>query len=284
MLPNFLIIGTMKGGTTSLYHYLSQHPEVFMTATKELHYFVAEKNLSRGRAWYESNFRDAGAARAVGEASPDYTKYPLYRGVPERIAGILPSARLVYVIRNPVERVRSHYLHDVARGRERRPIGDAVLGNDHYLAPSRYAVQLEQYLGFFPRAQLMVLTSEELRSDRTVAMRRVHQFLGVDPEWTAPNSGQEFNATGEKAAPGLLLRAARLVPGGSRLRLLAPRQVEAAERLLRTSRKRVDVSGGALSVELRQRLVDEFTPDLERLRGYLGDSFDAWGLLSGASG
>ena len=82
MLPNFLIIGTMKGGTTSLYHYLGQHPEVFMTATKELHYFVAEKNLTRGASWYESNFRDAGAARAVGEASPDYTKYPLYRGVP----------------------------------------------------------------------------------------------------------------------------------------------------------------------------------------------------------
>lgn len=284
MLPNFLIIGTMKGGTTSLYHYLSQHPDVFMTATKELHYFVAEKNLSRGRTWYESNFRDAGAARAVGEASPDYTKYPLYRGVAGRIADLIPAARLVYVIRNPVERVRSHYLHDVARGRERRPIGDAVPGNDHYLAPSRYAQQLEQYLDFFPRRQLLVLTSEDLRNDRTTVMRRVHEFLGVDPEWTAPSTGKEFNATGEKAAPGMLLRAARLLPGGSRLRLLAPRQVEAAERLLRTSRKRVDVSDGELSVELRRRLVDEFAPDLDRLRGHLGDDFDAWGLLSDAPG
>src|SRR3954463_6324498 len=86
MLPNFLIIGAMKGGTTSLYHYLRPHPEVFMPVTKELHFFVAEKNLLLGPGWYERRFRGAGDAIAVGEASTDYTKYPLYQGVPERIA------------------------------------------------------------------------------------------------------------------------------------------------------------------------------------------------------
>jgi Sulfotransferase domain len=278
MLPTFLVIGTMKGGTTSIYHYLSGHPQVFMSATKELHYFVAEKNLARGQGWYERNFRDSGGVPAVGEASPDYTKYPIFRGVPERIARTVPAVKLLYVIRNPLERIRSHYLHDVARGRERRPISEAVPGNLHYLAPSRYALQIEQYLEHFPREQLLIITSEALRSDRRATMRRVHDFLGVDAEWSAPTQQREFNGIATKTAPGPLLRAARQLPGASRLRLLAPGAVTAAERLLHTTRRPVDVRAGAMSDELQRRLIDELAPDLERLPGHLGEDFEAWGL------
>ena len=279
MLPNFVIIGTMKGGTTSLYHYLRAHPQVFMTETKELHYFVAEKNLSRGLGWYERNFAAAGDALAVGEASPDYTKFPIHPGVPKRMAETVPDARLLYVIRNPVERIRSHYLHDVARGRERRPIAEAVPGNMHYLAPSRYALQIEQYLEHFPREQLLVLLSEDLRNDRAATLRRVYRFLGVDPEWETPDQELEYNATGAKATPGPLMRAARRIPGASRLRRLAPGQVTAAERLLGRSRQRVDVDAGRVTPELRQTLIADLAPDLERLRGHMPEEFDAWSLV-----
>jgi hypothetical protein len=278
MLPTFLIIGTMKGGTTSLYNYLRGHPQVFMSATKELHYFVAEKNLSRGRGWYERNFRDAGDAVAVGEASPDYTKYPIYQGIPERIANTMPRVKLLYVIRNPLHRIRSHYLHDIARGRERRPISEAVPGNTHYLAPSKYALQIDQYLEHFPRDQLLIITSEALRSDRRATMRRVYDFIGVDGDWSAPVEDVEFNAIAAKTAPSPLLRAVRHLPGASRLRLLAPRPVMAAERLLRTTSRRVDVQAGTMSEDLQRRLIEELAPDLERLRGHMDDSFGAWGL------
>jgi hypothetical protein len=278
VLPTFLIIGTMKGGTTSLYNYLSGHPQVFMSTTKELHYFVAEKNLSRGQGWYGRNFRDAGDATAVGEASPDYTKYPIYDGVPERIADTVPRVKLLYVIRNPLDRIRSHYLHDVARGRERRPISEAVLENMHYLAPSRYALQIERYLQHFPREQLLIITSEALRSDRRTTMRRVHDFLGVDADWSAPVQAREFNGIASKTAPSPLLRAVRHLPGASRLRLLVPGPVMAAERLLRTTSRRVDVQAGAMSVDLQRRLIDELAPDLERLGGHMGDGFHTWGL------
>jgi hypothetical protein len=279
VLPNFLIIGTMKGGTTSLYNYLSVHPEVFMSETKELHYFVAEKNFPRGVGWYERQFREAGEAIAVGEASPDYTKYPLHRGVPERIAELVPDVRLIYVIRNPLERIRSHYLHDVARGKERRPIGEAVSGNEHYLAPSRYALQIEEYLKHFPREQLLLVRSESLRNDRRAAMARVHDFLGVKRDWSTAVQDLEFNSTGRKTAPGLLLRAARHLPGAARLRLLAPRQVMAAERLLRTNSRPVDVEAGAIPDELERELTGELAPDLARLRSHVDEDFDAWGLL-----
>lgn len=278
-LPSFLIIGAMKGGTTSLYHYLKDHPDVFMSETKELHYFVAEKNLRRGTGWYERQFRKAGDAVAVGEASPDYAKFPLHKGVPERIADLVPEVRLIYVMRNPVERIRSHYLHDLACGRERRPIDQAVPGNEHYLAPSKYALQIEQYLEHFPREQLLLMTSENLRSDRQAAMRRVLDFIGVHDEWSRPVRDQEFNATDQKTTPGVLLRAARHVPGGARLRLLAPRQVKAAERLLGRSRQPLDRQAAAMSEELTQTIVSELEPDLIRLRNHMDDTYDAWGLL-----
>ena len=279
MLPTFLIIGTMKGGTTSLYNYLSGHPQVFMSATKELHYFVADKNLVRGQRWYERNFRDTDGAISVGEASPDYTKYPIYPGVPARIANTMPGVKLLYVIRNPLDRIRSHYLHDVARGRERRPMSEAVPANLHYLAPSRYALQIEQYLEHFPREQMLVITSEALRSDRGATMRRVHEFLGVDAEWSAPVQQKEFNSIAAKSAPSPLLLAARRLPGASTLRLRAPGPVAVAERLLRGPRRPVDVEAATMSEEMQRRLIDELTPDLERLRGHLGHGFDAWGLL-----
>ena len=278
MLPNFLVIGAMKGGTTSLYNYLRLHPEVFMPVTKELHYFVAEKNLSRGVGWYERRFREAGDAVAVGEASTDYTKYPLYQGVPERIAERIPRVRLIYVVRNPVERIRSHYLHDVSRGRERRPIHAAVSRNEHYLAPSRYALQIEEYLKHFPREQLLLVTSESLRNDRRAVMRRVHDFIGVDGDWSAPVEDREFNSTGRKTAPGPLLRAARHLPGAARLRLLAPRQVMTTERLLRTTKRPVDTQAGTMSERLERELMGELALDLALLRGHLDEDLDAWGL------
>jgi hypothetical protein len=278
-LPNFLIIGAMKGGTTSLYHYLKAHPQVFMPETKELHFFVDEKNFRRGTGWYERQFHNAGNAVAVGEASPDYAKYPLHRGVPERIAALIPGVRLIYVMRDPVERIRSHYLHDVACGRERRPIGEAVSGNEHYLAPSRYSLQIDQYLEQFPPEQLLLVTSDCLRNDRPAAMRRVHDFIGVNSDWSTPVQDLEFNSTDQKTTPGPLLRAARHIPGGARLRLLAPQQVKTAERLLGRTRHRLDTHAVSMPEALARELIDELTPDLARLRGHMDDDFDAWGLL-----
>ena len=134
-LPTFLIIGTMKGGTTSLHRYLRQHPEVFMPERKELNFFLdeyagppidppEERNWSRGITWYERQFAGAERERAVGEASANYSRYPTYPGVAERIAEVVPQMKLIYLMRNPIDRVLSHYLHDFANGREQRPLHD----------------------------------------------------------------------------------------------------------------------------------------------------------------
>src|SRR5947209_14672322 len=181
--PTFVVIGAMKAGTTSLCHYLDEHPQVFLGRGGrfgEPNFFVAEDNWSRGRDWYESLFAGAGRAAAVGECSPTYTWAHVYRGVPERMAQVIPQARLVYVVRDPLARMQSMYMHQVSAGREhRRP--EAALLDDRYLGPSLYGFQLAAFLDHFDRSQVLVIASEVLRDRPREALSAVFDHLAVDP-------------------------------------------------------------------------------------------------------
>ena len=162
MIPTFIVIGAGKAGTTSLWAYLQEHPQVFMSARKELDFFTTEHNWHRGLEWYESHFADAGTAKAHGEVSGNYTNWPDYVGVPERMASVVPGARLVYVVRHPIDRMVSGYRYLRARGLEARPMAQAFRERPMYTNASSYATQIEQFLEHFPRDQLLVIVSEHL--------------------------------------------------------------------------------------------------------------------------
>lgn len=200
-LPTFLIIGAMKAGTTSLYHYLREHPAVFMPEFKAPEYFAGGAHWRRGVGWYRGLFAAASpSAVALGEASNVYTKYPRYPGVPERIALTIPNVKLVYAIRDPVDRIRSHWQTRAAEGVERLPLERAVLANPIYLDYSRYAMQIERYLSVFPREQLLIVRAEDLRENRRATVRRVYDFLEVDPDYVPGNIDRAFYRTGDRAA------------------------------------------------------------------------------------
>lgn len=275
MLPTFLVIGAMKAGTTSLHHYLDRHPQVFMSRTKELHYFVEERNWRRGRAWYEEQFAPAGdGVVALGEASTTYTRYPEFRGVPARIAEVLPDVRLVYSIRDPIERMRSHYQHAVAEGDEREPIERALLSNPAYLNTSRYALQIEQYLEHFPPERLLIITSEDLRHARATTMRRVYEFIGVDPE-LAPPLDQEYYRTEDRRAYRGVAHTARRVAALRAMAQAAPRPIRVLVRRLGT--REID-PGATIPAALRRRLEELLQEDVRRLQAHIGDGFGGWGL------
>ena len=204
MLPTFLVIGAMKAGTTSLHAYLQAHPDVFMAEPKELEFFVEGKNWERGVDWYESCFASSGGATARGEASTTYTKHPFFPGVPERIKRVLPEARMVYVVRHPIRRMVSQYLHHVAEYGERGPASEVLLTNPMLFALSDYATQIERYLEFFPREQLLIVTSEELDDRRAATLRTIYGFIGVDDRWTPPNLDERLHRTEDKPAPTIL--------------------------------------------------------------------------------
>ncbi len=207
-MPNLFVIGAMKCGTTSLHRYLSDHPDVFMSADKEPGYFVRELNWARGEAWYLGLFAQSNRAAIVGESSTHYTKLPTYQGVVERIAEFSRDPRFIYVMRDPVERCVSHYWHQVRsksrRGGERRDMLTAFRDDKQYLAYSNYAMQLLPYLERFGRERVRILTLEELAADPASVVSRIYAWLGVDPHFLPESVGLELHKT-----PGTITRPVR---------------------------------------------------------------------------
>jgi hypothetical protein len=252
-----------------------------MPRFKEPDFFVAERNWRRGRAWYESLFEGAGQATAVGEASTTYSMFPTYGGVPERIHALLPDIRLIYLVRHPIERMRSDYLHYAnpprrARfmTRERRPIEEALLVDRRYADASRYAAQVERYLEWFPREQTLVITSEGLRQEREATVRRVYGFIGVDQAFTPPAIEEEHNATAR--ASRAVDRALHRSPMGRSLLAVTPAPVRRVAGRLATKPIETDVA--RISDELRGELEDRLRDDVRRLRSYIDGDFDGWGI------
>jgi Sulfotransferase domain len=201
MLPTFLVVGAKRAGTSSLYRYLTTHPQVRPCVSgKGTHYF--DVAYRRGWRWYRSSFPLAAGGGITGEASPYYMFHPL---APSRIAAALPEARLIVVLRDPVERAWSHY-HNERRLRA-EPLGfeDAIAAEPErlageaermaadpgyhsfawrhfsYLARGRYAEQLERLYDLFPPGQVLVVQSELLRDDPDRALEPVWRFLGLAP-------------------------------------------------------------------------------------------------------
>jgi hypothetical protein len=285
-LPTFLVIGAMKAGTTSLYHYLREHPQIYMPKIKEVDFFTDGRNWRRGLEWYTGQFAEAGAgAIATGEASTTYTKFPHYPGVAERIASCVPDARLVYVVRHPVDRIRSHYQHRVAVGAEHLPVHRAVLENPIYVDYSRYAMQVERYLDRFPLERVLIVTSEELRRNRGGTVQRVFDFLGVATDWVPSTLDREYYRTDERRVyPRAMWTVRRTV------RRWFPASKRAKELVdsigLRQASTRPREGGGSAPSEaeteipssVRAVLEGHLRADVSRLRAYLTLPFDGWGI------
>ena len=175
-LPNFVIIGATKAGTTTLFEYLRRHPDVFMPQRKEVFYFSKEEVYAKGIDWYRSLFAGARDDQMCGEATPSYSVFPRYPQAAPRLAAVMPHAKLIYIMRHPVERAWSHYI--MAQGTE-LPYADESPDHRAYVDPSRYARQIKRYLEFFPREQLLLLRFEQLKADPARLCERMQQFIGV---------------------------------------------------------------------------------------------------------
>ena len=210
-LPDFIIIGAQKGGTSSLFAYLAQHPQLLPSLKKEVHFFdgglnYTTDNYKKGEAWYRIHFpkKDTGAHSRAFEASPNYVFNPL---VPRRIFDLVPVAKLILMLRNPTERAISHYFHNKEKGHELLPMLEALRAEEkrladvlerqdykseafrHYSYKSRglYKEQLERFLEYFPRQQLLVLCSEQFFREPDTVLRRVLEFVEVDPTFKIQN-------------------------------------------------------------------------------------------------
>ena len=187
-LPHFLGLGTQKGGTTTLHQLLSQHPQVYLPACKEVHYF--DLNHLAGETWYRSHFQAATTTQKCGDITPFYLFHP---DVPQRIQQLLPDARMIVLLRHPVDRAISQLFHAKKRGFEplepadalqaetsRLASGDPISLQKHsYVSRSRYLEQLERYEARFPSDQMLIMRSEDLFEQPVKIWQTLQQFLGL---------------------------------------------------------------------------------------------------------
>lgn len=245
-LPTFLVIGAMKCGTSSLHRYLDSHPEIAMSTVKETDWFLpdtAEDDPEHDLDWYRSLFDGRRPVR--GETSPNYAKRHLFADVPARAHDLVPGARLVYVVRDPVARARSHFLHAVAS--ERRSLDDVekLLGpgedGTHVLDTSRYHFQLLAWLSSWSLDDVLVVAAEDLWADRRATLAEVFRFLGVDDGHDSSDFDEVVHVTADKF------------------------DEDAAPRL-------------ALSDDLVARMADYLAADAEALRTLTGRPFSSWSV------
>lgn len=289
-LPNFIVIGAAKAGSTALYWYLGEHPDVFVSPVKETNYFAygvdAEGRLLygdpevhrfpiRSLGEYEQLFADARHAAAIGEASPIYLECP---HAAARILALLPDVRIICSLRHPVDRAYSDYLMYLRRrGRRFDPARDLsataawARPDSHWMRIGRYHEQLSRYFDVFSRAQIHVSLFDDLKRSAQALVQDVYRFLNVDagfvPDFATPHAAGGIPAS--RFLEGLFMsRAIR-----SAVQPWVPRWAANWVRRLRTRNMR---QAPGLPAELKRELTGHFREDIARTSELIGRSLQHW--------
>lgn len=201
-LPDFVVAGAVKGGTTSLFYYLQPHPQVWMPQRKELQFF--NNNFNKGESWLRGHFAGAGEAQVAGEMTPDYLEHP---STAERMAAVVPNAKLVVSLRHPVDRAYSHYQMQKAKFSAKETFAEIVelelrdgpkaVEPPHrpYLRGGLYSEHLQRLFAHFPRSAVLVLLMDDLESDPAGTYRQLCDHIGVASDPLPENLGRRYNRT-----------------------------------------------------------------------------------------
>ncbi|MGH8427434.1 MAG: sulfotransferase family protein [Gammaproteobacteria bacterium] len=283
----FFIIGAQKGGTTALFEYLRHHPDVYIPPEKEAEFFAKDEPAEAAWAAYKQKFLTSPrAVRAVGTASPQYMCDP---AAPLRMAARVPDALLIAVLRDPIERAVSHYKMAYRRGDEQRSFAQAVreqlepmalertrvmqyrevAEHDAYVAWGEYARILQAYLEHFPRAQLLVLYSEDLRERREETLARVYRHLGIAENYAPPNVGRTYHVGGARRKIPGLEKIMRSFLARGLIRLVVRKR---RYKRMQLALERWNVKPGALAVEgeTYAALAEHYAGDVEKLSQLCG--------------
>ena len=269
MLPNFLIVGAMKAGTTTLRDYLNVVDGVWIYPG-ELRFFSVDRRYARGLEWYERHFEAAKGAAVIGEKSPAYAYQP---AVPARIQKHLPDVKLVWIFRDPVARAYSHYWHAATRGKERLSFRSAIEREDErihrnflrgYTRRSRYIEQVERYLQYFAKEQMLFLLFEELVKSPTTVMNRLLTFIGSQSTFDPAQLPSASNVTHAPRSVGVEWLGRTVFGRGD------------IYRLIRRFNVRPEPGYPKIPRELRDRLQQSFAIDNARLADVTGLDLSVW--------
>lgn len=293
-MPDFLIIGAQKAGTSSLYYYLKQHPQIYMSPIKELHFFTYEGESSHGSSSiaqhnesfavvnniedYQKIFQAAPESSVVGEASPSYIYAPK---AAERIKHHIPNAKLIAILRHPAERAYSNFLHAIRHNHE--PIQDfkqalheeetRIRNNSaflwHYKSKGFYYKQLTRYFALFDRSQIKVCLYEDLKTNPAGVIKDLFEFLEVDASFE-PDVSRKYNVSVVPKNQLLSTVITSLKPIKPALKTLVP------DRVRHYVRSQVFDTPPPISPEMRKHLVKEYREDILQMQELLGRDLSVW--------
>jgi hypothetical protein len=272
MLPNTIIIGAMKCGTTSFCKYLRAHPDIFLPKKAEIEFF-SEGFPRNSLGYYESLFKCR--EKVVVDNSPGYSMVHKYKAVAERIYSTLPSAKIIYLVRNPIDRLHSHYTHSFLLGKENSDFylsARAEIKKNHYISTSRYFSQLNEYLKFFNNAKIKLIQAEELRNDRKKTIQKVFKFLKVNPEFWHKDydiSYHQSSLKGKKNIIGKIIYKLRL---SKKIKPFIPEIIERHFKKITEH----NYSIPDMPREVKEKIIEHLEADIMKLESYTGWDLSHW--------
>ena len=269
--PDFIIIGAMKSATTTLHEQLARQPGLWMSRPKEPNFFSDDENYAQGPSWYASCFEGAGPDDLRGESSTHYTKLPTHPRTVERMLEDLPRVKLIYVMRHPIDRLTSHYLHEQTVGRITVGLEEAVDRCPELVDYGRYGMQLEPYLRAYGPGAIHPVFFDRLVGRPDEELDRIGKFLGVSRPLRWDHSLKPQNVGRERLRDSHLRNVLVQAPVLTSLRRrLVPRSwAERAKTFWQ-----VGMDPPRVSARLEQKLRDVFDRDLARLGSWLGIALD----------
>jgi hypothetical protein len=238
-VPDFIIIGAMKAGTTTLHEQLARQSGFFMTTPKEPNFFSDDAQYAKGTDWYASLFDAASPRDFKGEGSTHYTKQPTYPKTVARLKSNVPNLKLIYMIRNPLERVISHYLHGWSQTEISVPFEQALSDHPELVDYGRYGMQIAPFIKAFGTDAVHLTSLEQYKSDPNKVLADIGQFLGIEAELKVMADVDPKNVTADRyrKLPFSVLLVENVVARSLR-RLLVPKALREKIRGARTRKDR----------------------------------------------
>lgn len=250
-----VVIGAMKSGTTSIYSYFKHHKDITLSRNKECDFFKDEQLYQKGHDWYESLF-DKPGSRYI-DVSPNYSKRHIFPGVAEKMAEYAPQAKIIYILRNPVDRMISHYMHNLSAGRIQYSFNRLIKKEKrrNYILSGCYAWQLEEYESYFSKDQILPIIFEEFIADRVKTMNRIYRFLGLEENKADFDYNNVAHKSSQKSRPSFIDTHVTNKQLNTRLKKVLPGRFS----------KRRRIAKPKLSKRKRDQLMHLFKEDIEQL-------------------
>lgn len=275
--PDIIVIGAMKAATSSICSFLEDHPAVHMPPRTEPCFFSHDSNWEKGSDWYLNLFRDAQDGQLIAEGSNDYTFGAVYPDAPARMASYCPDAKLIFMVRHPIERIISAWIQNRADMADKFPptLDQAVAEMpDLYIDPSLYMHQLQRYLALYAEDRIYIGFMEEMSARPDSFFSSLCAFLNIEaPQTDATQVGVHKNASAGKAVPTQAYSTLKNLPFARRAKAFIPKGVQRSVRNLLS--KRI-VDRPRFSPQAFEQLVEQVRPDAEAFLKYTGRPLNTW--------